>query len=151
MQDNFRSHKLIGMAGELFTAFELAMINVHCDLVKQDGTDIVAIKGPGIILAQRIEVKASTYIDEKNCYCFSTSKGGQKKVYTKNDCDILALVSLPQRNIRFYSVGLIKGMTKKIHDLVAKGTVDEHIVKSLKAKNELSARSLGEQVREWLK
>jgi hypothetical protein len=34
---------------------------------------------------------------------------------------------------------------------VAKGTVDEHIVKSLKAKNELSARSLGEELREWLK
>ena len=144
MQDNFRSHKLIGMAGELFTAFELAMINVHCDLVKQDGTDIVAIKGPGIILAQRIEVKASTYIDEKNCYCFSTSKGGQKKVYTKNDCDILALVSLPQRNIRFYSVGLIKGMTKKIHvntfenekDLIAKSW-EESLANSLSESKKL--------------
>ena len=110
-----RAEKLIGTAGELFTAFELTMLGVECDLVKQDGTDVVAIKGDGIFLAQRIEVKTATYIDKKKCYCFSTSKGNPKRAYTKDDCDILALVSLPQRNIQFMPVGCLPGVTKKIH------------------------------------
>jgi hypothetical protein len=110
-----RSAKQTGMAGELFTAFELAMIGVQCDLVKHDGTDVIAIKGPNIFSSQKIEVKTCTYKNEKNLYCFSISKGGQKSRYTKEDCDILALVCLPQRNIMFYSVGSLSGITKKIH------------------------------------
>jgi|TARA_E500000318_G_C3498279_1_gene187311 hypothetical protein len=110
-----RSAKQTGMAGELFTAFELAMLDVQCDLVKHDGTDVVAIKGPKVFMSQKIEVKTCTYKNEKNLYCFSISKGGQKSRYTKSDCDILALVSLPQRNIMFYSVGSLSGITKKIH------------------------------------
>tara|TARA_B110000285_G_C15121423_1_gene617405 strand:- start:107 stop:565 length:459 start_codon:yes stop_codon:yes gene_type:complete len=115
MVESIRAHKLIGTAGELFTAFELTMIGVQCDLVKQDGTDVVAIKGNKVLLAQRIEVKTSTYVDEKKCYSFSVSKGGKKRRYTKEDCDIIALVALPERKIQFISVGLIRGITKKVH------------------------------------
>ena len=32
-----RSEKLIGTAGELFTAFELTMLGIECDLIKQVG------------------------------------------------------------------------------------------------------------------
>ena len=32
-----RSEKLTGTAGELFTAFELTMLGIECDLIKQDG------------------------------------------------------------------------------------------------------------------
>ena len=35
-------------------------------------------------------------------------------------------------------------------DLVSKGTVDEHIVQSLRAKIDLSAKTLGEEARQWL-
>ena len=35
-------------------------------------------------------------------------------------------------------------------DLVTKGTVDVHIVKVLQKKINLSAKTLGEQAREWL-
>ena len=35
-------------------------------------------------------------------------------------------------------------------DFVSKGTVDEHIVKSLRAKIDLSAKTLGEEARQWL-
>jgi len=115
MVENLREHKLIGTAGELFTAFELTMMGVQCDLIKQDGTDVVAVKGNKVLLAQRIEVKTSTYVDEKKCYSFSVSKGGKKRRYTKEDCDIIALVALPERTIQFFSVGSISGITKKVH------------------------------------
>ena len=45
-------------------AFELTMLGVQCDLVKQDGTDVVAIKGFDVPVAQRIEVKTSTHTNE---------------------------------------------------------------------------------------
>jgi len=110
-----RAEKLTGTAGELFTAFELTMLGIECDLIKQDGTDVVAVKGDGVLLAQRIEVKTATSVDKKKCYCFSTSKGNPKRPYTKFDCDIIALVALPQRNIQFMSVESLPGLTKKVH------------------------------------
>lgn len=121
MAKSIRSEKLTGTAGELFAAFELTMLGVQCDLVKQDGTDVVAIKGFGVPVAQRIEVKTSTHTNEnykKNGkqYSFTTSKGNNpKRPYTKEDCDILALVCLPERKIQFLPVGMCRGVTKKIH------------------------------------
>jgi len=121
MAKSIRSEKLTGTAGELFAAFELTMLGVQCDLVKQDGTDVVAIKGFDVPVAQRIEVKTSTHTNEnykKNGkqYSFTTSKGNNpKRPYTKEDCDILALVCLPERKIQFLPVGMVRGVTKKIH------------------------------------
>ena len=120
MVKGIRSEKLTGTAGELFAAFELTMLGVQCDLVKQDGTDVVAIKGFGVPIAQRIEVKTSTHTNEKykkggKQYSFTTSKGNPKRAYTKEDCDILALVCLPERKIQFLPVGMCRGVTKKIH------------------------------------
>ena len=120
MAKGIRSEKLTGTAGELFAAFELTMLGVQCDLVKQDGTDVVAIKGFDVPVAQRIEVKTSTHTNEnykKNGkqYSFTTSKGNPKRPYTKEDCDILALVCLPERKIQFLPVGMCRGVTKKIH------------------------------------
>ena len=120
MVNSIRSEKLTGTAGELFAAFELTMLGVQCDLVKQDGTDVVAIKGFDVPVAQRIEVKTSTHTNanyKKNGkqYSFTTSKGNPKRAYTKEDCDILALVCLPERKIQFLPVGMCRGVTKKIH------------------------------------
>jgi len=121
MVKGIRSEKLTGTAGELFAAFELTMLGVQCDLVKQDGTDVVAIKGFDVPIAQRIEVKTSTHTNanyKKNGqqYSFTTSKGNNpKRPYTKEDCDILALVCLPERKIQFLPVGMCRGVTKKIH------------------------------------
>lgn len=120
MVNSIRSEKLTGTAGELFAAFELTMLGVQCDLVKQDGTDVVAINGFGVPIAQRIEVKTSTHTNEKykkggKQYSFTTSKGNPKRAYTKEDCDILALVCLPERKIQFLPVGMCRGVTKKIH------------------------------------
>ena len=126
MAKNFRAEKLTGTAGELFTAFELTMLGVSCDLVKQDGTDLIAIKGHGLPIALRVEVKTSTHTNEKykknkagigvgKQYSFTTSKGNPKRIYTKEDCDILALVCLPLRKIQFLPVGMVRGITKRIH------------------------------------
>ena len=35
-------------------------------------------------------------------------------------------------------------------DLVTRGSIDEYIVRSLRAKIDLSAKTLGEEVRQWL-
>jgi len=67
-------------------------------------------------------------------------------IYYANDFNLESRI---QSEARCHRIGQKK--TVLYVDLVAKGTVDEHIVKTLKSKNELSARSLGEQVREWLK
>jgi len=120
MAESIRREKLTGTAGELFTAFELTMLGVQCDLVKQDGTDVVAIKGFDVPIAQRIEVKTSTHTNERykkngRQYSFTTSKGNPKRAYTKEDCDILALVCLPERKIQFLPVGMVRGVTKKIN------------------------------------
>ena len=48
-------------------------------------------------------------------YSFTTSKGSPKRAYTKEDCDILALVCLPLRKIQFLPVGMVRGITKRIH------------------------------------
>jgi len=67
-------------------------------------------------------------------------------IYYANDFNLESRI---QSEARCHRIG--QKNTVLYVDLVAKGTVDEHIVKSLKSKNELSARSLGEEVREWLK
>jgi len=126
MVKGIRPEKLTGTAGELLTAFKLTMLGVHCDLVKQDGTDIIAIKGHGLPMALRVEVKTSTHTNEKykknkagvgvgKQYSFTTSKGSPKRAYTKGDCDILALVCLPEERIQFLPVGMVRGITKRIH------------------------------------
>ena len=74
-----RSEKLTGTAGELLTAFELTMLGIECDLIKQDGTDVVAVKGDGVLMAQRIEVKTATFVDKKkNVIVFQPQKANQK-------------------------------------------------------------------------
>ena len=112
-----RAEKIIGSAGEAFTVFTLNMLGVECDLVKQDGTDIVATKSihGNLLVAQRIEVKTATFFSDKNLYSFSTSKGGDKRPYTKEDCDILALCAVRQKSVLFFNVEKLSTVTKKIH------------------------------------
>ena len=114
---NIRGEKLIGSAGEAFTLFSLNMMGVECDLVKQDGTDIVATKSidSNLLFAQRIEVKTATFISDKNLYSFSISKGGDKRPYTKEDCDILALCAVRQKAVLFNVEKFQDKVTKKIH------------------------------------
>lgn len=44
----------------------------------------------------RIQVKGTTYVDNRNNFTFSTNKGSKSKyAYDRSDFDILALVALP--------------------------------------------------------
>ena len=106
--------KIIGHTAEAFVVFSLAKIGVEAFMVKQDGIDVVALKGPNLLVAQRIEVKGAshTYHD---LYSFTCSKGKPKRPYTKADCDIIALVGLLDDAISFRAVEQLHQITKKIH------------------------------------
>ena len=62
--------KMIGHIAEAYVVYALSKLGVEAFMVKQDGIDVVALRGPGVLVAQRIEVKGATYND-KNLYSFS--------------------------------------------------------------------------------
>ena len=66
-------------------------------------------------------------------------------IYYANDFNLETRV---QSEDRCHRIGQKKSVTYV--DLVAKDTVDVHIVKSLRAKIDLSAKTLGEEARQWL-
>ena len=117
MAKDLRGEKIIGMAGETYVAYALSMMGVECSLVKQDGTDIIACKSMDdtLIVPQRIEVKTATWLNDKKLFNFSTSKGGDKRPYTKKDCDIIALCSIRQKAVLFFNVEKLQKVSKKIH------------------------------------
>jgi|TARA_R110000796_G_C14483856_1_gene426992 hypothetical protein len=106
--------KMIGHIAEAYVVYALSKLGVEAFMVKQDGIDVVALRGPGVLVAQRIEVKGATYND-KNLYSFSCSKGKPKRSYTKQDCDIIALVGLLDDGVSFKAVEELQQVTKKIH------------------------------------
>ena len=66
-------------------------------------------------------------------------------IYYANDFNLETRV---QSEDRCHRIGQKNTVTYV--DLVSKGTVDEHIVRSLRAKIDLSAKTLGEEARQWL-
>ena len=66
-------------------------------------------------------------------------------IYYANDFNLETRV---QSEDRCHRIGQNHSVTYV--DFVSKGTVDEHIVKSLRAKIDLSAKTLGEEARQWL-
>lgn len=67
-------------------------------------------------------------------------------IYYANDFNLETRV---QSEDRCHRIGQTKAVTYV--DLIAEGTVDEHIVKSLTSKIKLAGAALGEEMREWLK
>ena len=66
-------------------------------------------------------------------------------VYYANDFN---LETRAQSEDRAHRIGQHNSVTYV--DFISKGTVDEHIVKSLRSKIDLSAKTLGEEARKWL-
>ncbi len=66
-------------------------------------------------------------------------------IYYANDFNLETRV---QSEDRCHRIGQESSVTYV--DFVSKGTVDEHIVQSLRAKIDLSAKTLGEEARQWL-
>ena len=67
-------------------------------------------------------------------------------IYYANDFNLETRV---QSEDRCHRIGQTKAVTYV--DLIAEGTVDEHIVKTLTNKINLAGAALGEEVRDWLK
>ena len=99
-----RGEKIVGNAGESLTVFKLSMMGYAASLVKQDGVDIAVVGGEGLKVAQRVEVKAVLQRDNLARYSFTISKGSDKRCYTRNDCDIIALVALDIEQVLFFPV-----------------------------------------------
>ena len=74
-----------------------------------------------------------------------TLTAAKNVVYYANDFNLETRV---QSEDRAHRIGQHDPVTYV--DLVTKGTVDVHIVKTLRKKIELSAKTLGEKAREWL-
>jgi len=66
-------------------------------------------------------------------------------IYYANDFNLETRV---QSEDRAHRIGQKNSVTYV--DFVSKGTVDEHIVKTLRSKIDLSAKTLGEEARQWL-
>ena len=99
-----RGEKIVGNAGESLTVFKLSMLGYAASLVKQDGVDIAVVGGSGLKVAQRVEVKTVLQRDNLARYSFTISKGSDKRCYTRNDCDIIALVALDIEQVLFFPV-----------------------------------------------
>jgi len=134
--------KMIGHTGESFTVHVLAKMGIYAYCIKHDGTDVVAIGGIGLPLSQRIEVKSSGDMAEpkKNLFSFSCARGKYpKRWYKKEDCDMIAFVSLLDESIIFKAVEDIPMVTKKIHrrdfqtDGITNKTWSEALDKSFKS------------------
>ena len=95
-----RGEKIVGNAGENLTVFKLSMLGYAASTVKQDGVDIAVVGGAGLKVAQRVEVKTVLQRDELTRYSFNISKGSDKRYYTREDCDIIALVALDIENLQ---------------------------------------------------
>ena len=99
-----RGEKIVGNAGESLTVFKLSMMGYAASLVKQDGVDVAVVGGSGLKVAQRVEVKTVLQRDDLARYSFTISKGSDKRCYTRNDCDIIALVALDIEQVLFFPV-----------------------------------------------
>jgi len=66
-------------------------------------------------------------------------------IYYANDFNLETRV---QSEDRCHRIGQKNTVTYV--DFLSKGTIDEYIVKSLRAKIDLSAKTLGEEARKWL-
>ena len=99
-----RGEKIVGNAGESLTVFKLSMMGYAASLVKQDGVDIAVFGGVGLTVAQRVEVKTVLQRDDMARYSFTISKGKDKRCYTREDCDIIALAALDIESVLFFPV-----------------------------------------------
>lgn len=107
-----------GRIGEVICLLRLAKMGIQSEIVNLGTSDIISF---AYDRTWRIQVKAS-HIKQNHKkssstgYQFSVSKGGgQKRGLTEEDCDIVALVGIPQERVLFAPVSRFAGMkTKRI-------------------------------------
>lgn len=94
----------VGRSGELLAAYYLESFGVETSIVHMGATDILAIVNNNYV---RVQVKSRETTD-RNRYDFFIAKGGKKEPLTIMDCDILALVGLPHKQVFFMHISEMK-------------------------------------------
>ena len=105
-----------GRIGELICLLRLAKMGLEAEIVNLGTSDIICF---AYDYSWRIQVKSS-HIKENGGngpspgYQFCVSKGGKsKKPLTTNDCDIVALVAIPQERVLFAPVSRFENRKTK--------------------------------------
>ena len=113
-----------GRIGEMICLLRLAKMGLEAEIVNLGTSDIICF---AYGYTWRIQVKASHIKDNGGNgrspgYQFCVSKGGGKKEsLTQEDCDIVALVAIPQERVLFAPVSRFEGVKTqryKPHDFV---------------------------------
>ncbi len=105
-----------GRIGELICLLRLSKLGIESEIVNLGTSDIVAF---AYDYTWRIQVKASNIKENGGNgkslgYQFCISKGGQnKKPLEPTDCDIVALVAVPQERVLFAPVSRFDGVKTK--------------------------------------
>ena len=97
-------------------------------------------------LATRITKLGSLWATPQTAGYGLTLTSAHTVIYYSNDFNLETRV---QSEDRCHRIGQNHPVT--YIDLVAEGTVDEHIVKALRNKIQLAGAALGEEMRQWLK
>lgn len=110
-----------GRIGEVICLLRLAKMGIQSEIVNLGTSDIVSF---AYDYTWRIQVKASHIKQNRKgssstSYQFCVSKGGnQKHGLTEEDCDIVALVGIPQERVLFAPVSSFKeAKTKRLKPL----------------------------------
>ena len=112
-----------GRIGEVICLLRLAKMGIQSEIVNLGTSDIISF---AYDYTWRIQVKGSQFKGNKGTkdrhspgYQFCVSKGlSPKKPLTQEDCDIVALVAIPQERVLFVPVSSFKEVkTKRLKPL----------------------------------
>tara|TARA_R100000988_G_C3998784_1_gene167534 strand:- start:1447 stop:1854 length:408 start_codon:yes stop_codon:yes gene_type:complete len=104
----------VGRIGELICCLRLEEIGIPNEIAHINGFDIAAHYNSKLI---RVQVKARSVPDtrRKKIYMFTTSKGCKKKIaLTRNECDVIGLVSIPEQQVIFMPVKTKVNVTARV-------------------------------------
>tara|TARA_S200002703_G_C3739928_1_gene227537 strand:- start:408 stop:908 length:501 start_codon:yes stop_codon:yes gene_type:complete len=107
----------IGKIGEYLTASSLESLNVKCDIVSQEGFDILAYTN-GIIIRVQVKSTACPRLNSKKekrkKYIFLCAKSTKKIILTEDDCDVIALVAVDLKKVLYIPVTSLMGATHRV-------------------------------------
>jgi len=103
-----------GLAAEYIAAAAILELGWRVSMAQQDRVDLVAWDGEKFL---RIQVKGSNLRHDNGCtpgYQFQLGCGStKKKLPSRGDYDVVALVAIPARRVLFFPVEAIQQYTKR--------------------------------------
>jgi hypothetical protein len=79
----------VGRVGEFIAAARIEMAGWRAVPAAADGVDLVAMRDDRVV---RVQVKATSILIGATRYQFSTSRGRDRRVLSRDDCDVVSLV-----------------------------------------------------------